>query len=157
MSDGGKTRFALGGARPGAGWALRRIGLTSEAGVALRRMALASPILFAMSFGCGPLPGPGTNPQASPPHVAARVHTDFWSAVSALDFDGAKRLAASASQQQYLVALVDVAEERLVDAQMKLAALALEEQNKTVDAAFYRGIAKKLAEARGRETKAGRA
>jgi hypothetical protein len=40
---------------------------------------------------------------------------------------------------------------------LELAALALEEQNKTVDAAFYRGIARKLAEARGRETKAGRA
>ena len=40
---------------------------------------------------------------------------------------------------------------------LELAALALEEQNKTVDAAFYRGIAKKVAEARGRETKAGRA
>lgn len=39
---------------------------------------------------------------------------------------------------------------------LELAALALEEQNKTVDAAFYRGIARKLAEARGRETKAGR-
>ena len=40
---------------------------------------------------------------------------------------------------------------------LELAALALDEQNKTVDAAFYRGIARKLAEARGRETKAGRA
>ena len=40
---------------------------------------------------------------------------------------------------------------------LELAALALEEQNKTVDAAFYRGIARKLAEARGRETKSGRA
>ena len=40
---------------------------------------------------------------------------------------------------------------------LELAALALEEQNKTVDAAFYRGIARKLAEARGRETKAGTA
>jgi hypothetical protein len=39
---------------------------------------------------------------------------------------------------------------------LELAALALEEQNKTVDAAFYRGIARKLAEARGRETKPGR-
>jgi len=37
---------------------------------------------------------------------------------------------------------------------LELAALALEEQNKTVDAAFYRGIARKLAEARGREAKA---
>jgi hypothetical protein len=36
---------------------------------------------------------------------------------------------------------------------LELAALALDEQNKTVDAAFYRGIARKLAEARGRETK----
>ena len=40
---------------------------------------------------------------------------------------------------------------------LELAALALDEQNKTVDAAFYRGIARKLAEARGRETKTGRA
>jgi hypothetical protein len=37
---------------------------------------------------------------------------------------------------------------------LELAALALDEQNKTVDAAFYRGIARKLAEARGREAKA---
>ena len=36
---------------------------------------------------------------------------------------------------------------------LELAALGLDEQNKGVDAAFYRGIAKKLAEARGRETK----
>jgi hypothetical protein len=36
---------------------------------------------------------------------------------------------------------------------LELAALALDEQNKTVDAAFYRGIARKLAEARGREVK----
>ena len=40
---------------------------------------------------------------------------------------------------------------------LELAALALEEQNKTVDAAFYRGIARKLAEARGRETKTAKA
>jgi hypothetical protein len=36
---------------------------------------------------------------------------------------------------------------------LELAALTLDEQNKTVDAAFYRGIARKLAEARGREVK----
>jgi hypothetical protein len=36
---------------------------------------------------------------------------------------------------------------------LELAALGLDEQNKTVDAAFYRGIARKLAEARGREAK----
>jgi hypothetical protein len=40
---------------------------------------------------------------------------------------------------------------------LELAALTLSEQNKTVDAAFYRGIARKLAEARGRETKSGKA
>ena len=34
---------------------------------------------------------------------------------------------------------------------LELAALALDEQNKKVDAAFYRGIAKRLAEARGKE------
>lgn len=36
---------------------------------------------------------------------------------------------------------------------LELAALALDEQNKTTDALFYRGIAKKLAEARGKESK----
>jgi hypothetical protein len=34
---------------------------------------------------------------------------------------------------------------------IELAALALEEQGKRTDAAFYRGIGRKLAEARGRE------
>jgi hypothetical protein len=38
---------------------------------------------------------------------------------------------------------------------LELAALALDEQKKTVDASFYRGIARKLAEARGREAKRG--
>jgi hypothetical protein len=36
---------------------------------------------------------------------------------------------------------------------IELAALSLEEQQKPDDAAFYRGIARKLAEARGRETR----
>lgn len=36
---------------------------------------------------------------------------------------------------------------------LELAALSLDEQNKTTDAAFYRGIARKLADARGKETK----
>jgi hypothetical protein len=36
---------------------------------------------------------------------------------------------------------------------LELAAIALEEQNKGTDAAFYRGIARKLADARGRESK----
>ncbi|GLC28110.1 hypothetical protein [Roseisolibacter agri] len=35
---------------------------------------------------------------------------------------------------------------------LELAALSLEEQGKREDAAFYRGIARRLAEARGRET-----
>lgn len=39
---------------------------------------------------------------------------------------------------------------------LELAALSLEEQQKPADAAFYRGIARKLAEARGRE-RSGRA
>jgi hypothetical protein len=38
---------------------------------------------------------------------------------------------------------------------IELAALTLDEQGKREDAAFYRGIARKLAEARGRETRAG--
>jgi hypothetical protein len=36
---------------------------------------------------------------------------------------------------------------------IELAALSLDEQGKTEDAAFYRGIARKLAEARGRESR----
>ena len=37
---------------------------------------------------------------------------------------------------------------------IELAALSLEEQGRPQDAAFYRGIARKLAEARGREARA---
>lgn len=37
---------------------------------------------------------------------------------------------------------------------IELAALSLEDQGKREDAAFYRGIARKLAEARGREKRA---
>jgi hypothetical protein len=36
---------------------------------------------------------------------------------------------------------------------LELAALTLDEQRKGTDAAFYRGIARKLADARGREAK----
>jgi hypothetical protein len=36
---------------------------------------------------------------------------------------------------------------------LELAAISLEEHRKSTDAAFYRGIARKLAEARGRESK----
>ncbi|HWL41061.1 MAG TPA: hypothetical protein VNO75_12575 [Gemmatimonadaceae bacterium] len=38
---------------------------------------------------------------------------------------------------------------------LELAALSLEQQQKITDAAFYRGIARKLAEARGKEAKRG--
>lgn len=38
---------------------------------------------------------------------------------------------------------------------LEIAALTLDEQNKKTDAAFYRGIARKLAEARGKESKRG--
>lgn len=36
---------------------------------------------------------------------------------------------------------------------LELAALSLDEQRKATDAAFYRGIARKLADARGKEVK----
>ena len=36
---------------------------------------------------------------------------------------------------------------------LERAAIGLEEENKMADAAFYRGIARKLADARGREAK----
>lgn len=39
---------------------------------------------------------------------------------------------------------------------LELAALALDKENKTTDAAFYRAIARKLADARGRESKRAR-
>ena len=39
---------------------------------------------------------------------------------------------------------------------LELAALSLDEQRKSTDAAFYRGIARKLADARGRESKSER-
>jgi hypothetical protein len=38
---------------------------------------------------------------------------------------------------------------------LELASLMLEEQKKPADAAFYRGIARKLAEARGKEARRG--
>jgi hypothetical protein len=36
---------------------------------------------------------------------------------------------------------------------LELAAISLDEQHKSSDAAFYRGIARKLADARGKESK----
>ena len=102
---------------------MRSLGLASKAGVARLRVSLVLPVLFAIPLGCGPLSsGPTTTATDHPPPVA-RAHADFWSAVGAFDFDVADRLAATASQREYLGALVDMAEERLVDAQIKLLAL----------------------------------
>jgi hypothetical protein len=61
---------------------------------------------------------------SAPPPFAKRVHPDFWNAVAALDFDGVGPLAESTAQREFLAAVRDVAEERLVEAQMKLLALA---------------------------------
>jgi hypothetical protein len=60
---------------------------------------------------------------SAPPPFVERAHPDFWSAVAALDFDGAGPLTESTSQREFLDAVRDVAEERLVEAQMKLFAL----------------------------------
>jgi hypothetical protein len=73
--------------------------------------------------GCGGTTGVPAGTASAPPPFADRVHPGFWSAVAALDFDGAGPLAESTSQREFLDALRDVAEGRLVEAQMKLLAL----------------------------------
>ena len=83
----------------------------------LRMSSVLSLFLAMWLVGCG-----GT--ASAPPPLVARVHPDFWSAIAALDFDSGERLAASASQVEFLAALRDVAEERLVEGQMRLLALA---------------------------------
>ena len=88
----------------------------------LRMSSVLSLFLAMWLVGCG-----GTyplGPASAPPPLVARVHPDFWSAVAALDFDSGERLAASASQVEFLAALRDVVEERLVEGQMRLLALA---------------------------------
>jgi hypothetical protein len=74
--------------------------------------------------GCGGTAAVPPSTASAPPPVVDRVHPDFWSAVAALDFDSASPLAEGISQREFLAALRDVAEERLVEAQMKLLALA---------------------------------
>jgi len=82
-------------------------------------------ILLAMwVVGCGGMAAVPAGTASAPPPFVERVHPGFWSAVAALDFDGAGQLAESTSQREFLAALRDVAEERLVEAQMKLLALA---------------------------------
>jgi hypothetical protein len=58
-------------------------------------------------------------------------------------------------QQESVAGLADLYLGNILYA-LELAALSLDEQKKAVDAAFYRGIARKLADARGRETKSAR-
>ena len=82
-------------------------------------------ILLAMWLvGCGGTAAVPAGTASAPPPFVERIHPSFWSAVAALDFDGAGQLAESTSQLEFLAALRDVAEERLVEAQMKLLALA---------------------------------
>jgi Aspartyl protease len=80
-------------------------------------------VLAMWLVGCGGTAAVPAGTASAPPPFVARVHPDFWSAVAALDFDGAGRLAESTSQREFLAALRDVAEERLVEAQMELFAL----------------------------------
>lgn len=90
----------------------------------LRMSSVLSLFLAMWLVGCGGTAAVPAGTTSAPPPLVARVHPDFWSAVAALDFDGAERLAASASQVEFLAALRDVAEERLVEGQMRLLALA---------------------------------
>jgi hypothetical protein len=90
----------------------------------LRMSSVLSLFLAMWLVGCGGTAAVPAGTASAPPPLVARVHPDFWSAVAALDFDGAERLAASASQVEFLAALRDVAEERLVEGQMRLLALA---------------------------------
>jgi hypothetical protein len=90
------------------------------------RISSALSIFLAMWLaGCGGTAAVPTGTASAPPPFVERVHPDFWSAVAALDFDGVGPLAESTSQREFLAAVRDVAEERLVEAQMKLLALAM--------------------------------
>lgn len=81
-------------------------------------------ILLAMWLvGCGGTAAVPAGTASAPPSFVERVHPDFWSAIAALDFEGAGPLAESTSQREFLAALRDVAEDHLVEAQMKLLAL----------------------------------
>ena len=87
-------------------------------------LSVLSIVLAMWLVGCGGTAAVPAGTASAPAPFVERVHADFWSAVATLDFDGAGRLAENASQREFLDALRDVAEERLVEAQMKLLALA---------------------------------
>jgi hypothetical protein len=86
----------------------------------LRMLSVLSIFLAMWVVGCGGTAAVPAGTALAPPPFVERVHPDFWSAVAALDFDGAGRPAENTSQREFLDALRDVAEERLVEAQMKL-------------------------------------
>ena len=90
----------------------------------LRMSSMLSLFLAMWLVGCGGMAAVPAGTASVPPPLVARVHPDFWSAVAALDFDGAERLAASAPQVEFLGALRDIAEERLVMGWIRLLALA---------------------------------
>jgi Aspartyl protease len=90
----------------------------------LRMLSVLSIFLAMWLVGCGGTAAVPAGTASAPAPFVERVHPDFWSAVAALDFDGAGRLAENTSQREFLDALRDVAEVRLVEAQMKLLALA---------------------------------
>lgn len=87
-------------------------------------LSVLSIFLAMWLVGCGGTAAVPAGTASAPPPFVELVHPDFWSAAAALDFDGAGPLAESTSQREFLDALRDVAEERLVEAQMKLLALA---------------------------------
>src|SRR5438034_9650657 len=89
-----------------------------------RVLSVLSIFLAMWLVGCGGTAAVPAGTASVPPPFVERVYPDFWSAVGALDFDGAGPFAESTSQREFLAALRDVAEERLVEAQMKLLALA---------------------------------
>ena len=87
-------------------------------------LSVLSIFLAMWRVGCGGTAAVPAGTALAPPPFVERVHPDFWSAAAALDFDGAGPLVENTSQREFLDALRDVAEERLVEAQMKLLALA---------------------------------
>jgi hypothetical protein len=59
-------------------------------------------VLAMWLVGCGGTAAVPAGTASAPPPFVERVHPDFWSAVAALDFDGAGRLAENTSQREFL-------------------------------------------------------